>query len=166
MKAVLTEARDMEAKEDYFYEHAAAPIPEFQQRLQVPRIPGVNASMFEHWPERLEAARKVPHVECDAEKADQFWSLVEVAKKHGIVKRYWGSGVHLSSYDGEAKTSGLQRKALLKFSGKHVEIQASYEHDALVDITQLDSPVAIRSVDGIMVGHPTLRHLLYTHYKI
>ena len=43
LKAILTEARDMEAKEDCFYEHAAAPNPEFQQRLQVPRITGVNA---------------------------------------------------------------------------------------------------------------------------
>ena len=89
-----------------------------------------------------------------------------MAKKHGIVKRYWGSGVHLSSYDGEAKTSGLQRKALLKFSGKHVEIQASYEQDALVGITQLDNPVAIRSSSGDVVGHATLRQLLYTQYKI
>ena len=105
-------------------------------------------------------------MECDAGNAEQLRSLVEMAKKHGIVKRYWGSGVHLSSYDGEAKTSGLQRKALLKFSGKHVEIQASYEQDALVGITQLDNPVAIRSSSGNVVGHATLRHLLYTHYKI
>ena len=105
-------------------------------------------------------------MECDARNAEQFRSLVEVAKKNGIVKRYWGSGVHLSSYDGEAKTSGLQRKALLKFSGTHVEIHASYDQDALVGIIQLDNLVAIRSLAGNVVGRATLRHLLYTQYKI
>ena len=122
--------------------------------------------MFELWPERMKMARKVPHVECDAEKAAQFRSLIEVAKRRGIVKRYWGDGVHLSSYNGDAKTSGLQRKALLKFSGKHVEIQVSYEQDALVGVTQLDWPVPIRNSDGMEVGYATLRHLLYSHYKI
>ena len=105
-------------------------------------------------------------VECDIEKAAQFRSLVEMAKKHGVVKKYWGAGVHLSSYDGEVKVSGLQRKALVKFSGKHVEIQASYEQDALIGITELDKPVAIRNADSDVVAHASLRHLLYTQYKI
>ena len=80
LKEIFTEARDLEEKEDQFYKYAVALIPDFQQRLQVPRIPGINASIFEHWPERTKMARKVPHVECDAEKANQLCSLIEVAK--------------------------------------------------------------------------------------
>ena len=166
LKAILTEGRNREEKEDPHWEFATAPIPDFQLRLQVPRIPGLNSTMFENWPERLKAARKVPHVECDVEKVDQFRSLVGMAKKHGVVKKFWGAGVHLSSYDGGATVSGLQRNALVKFSGKHVEIQESYEQDALIGIIHLDKPVPIRNSDGDVVAHASLRHILYIRYKI
>ena len=133
LREILSEARSAEERVDQHYEHGAAPVPDFQQRLAVPKIPGMDTSMFEGWPDDLKNLRKVIHVEVDANEAEHLRSLVDVAKKHEIVKKYWGDGVHLSAYnekpkrkDGKAKgLSGKEKKALAEFSRKHVLIQSS-----------------------------------------
>ena len=101
-------------------------------------------------------------------KVEQMQSLVEMGKKHRIFEKYWGKGVHVSCVYEYQKLTSAQNTALKEFSKKHVEIQNSYEMDFLSGISELDKPVPVRDVNDNekILGHISLRQVLYRHYMI
>ena len=166
LREILLSARRIASADDLHYQWGATPVSPFQQRRQVPQIPGLSSRMFENWPEDMKANRKVTHFECDGEDVPMFHSLIEVAKKHKVVEQIWGKGMHLSCFHESSKLSGIQRKVLRNFSLGHVEIQNSYTQDGLIGITALDDPVPVRNSKGEIVTNTSLRSVLYAKYKV
>ena len=60
---ILREAKDRESEADPFYIWEDSEIPEMALRLNVPKIPGQDTSVFQGWPRRMQWYRKVLHVE-------------------------------------------------------------------------------------------------------
>ena len=84
LKGILEEAKDRETEVDMFYAWADHEIPELGLRLNVPKIPGQDTSVFQGWPRRMQWNRKVIHVECDCKASAMIQDLVAAAKRRGL----------------------------------------------------------------------------------
>ena len=87
---ILESACDSEEELEYTYQHGGATIPEFTFRLNVPKIPGQDTSVFQSWPRKLQCYQKVIHLECDAKDSKIIQDLVAVALKGGTCSNLIG----------------------------------------------------------------------------
>ena len=97
MEEILKEARDVD-KDDFTeemevntpFEYMTQDIPSFSFRLQVPKIPGQDTSVFHGWKNKQQMYRKCLHLECAQEEGPMIEALVDCAKKLGLFAR-WGN---------------------------------------------------------------------------
>ena len=167
LKGILEEARDREAELDMCYVWEGHDIPELGMRLNVPKIPGQDTTVFKNWPHRSQWYRKVLHVECDSNAVPMIQDLVAVAKRRGLFKPVWGKNVRVSNTAGD-KTKPQDLTNMSRYVRRHVNYHSSMIYDGLVGINDLDIPVpfyAETDADKVM-GHMTLRYVLYRFVKV
>ncbi len=66
------------------------PIPPFELRLQVPKLPGQDVSHFNKLPWLAQQNSKVYHVECDKRASSDLRRLIQYAKEFKMVRKMWG----------------------------------------------------------------------------
>ena len=164
---ILREAKDREIEADPFYIWEDSEIPEMALRLNVPKIPGQDTSVFQGWPRRMQWYRKVLHVECDSNSCDMLRDLVASTKFRGLFSPVWGKNVRLSNTAGkDTKPQDLTNMG--RYVRRHVNYHSSMTYDGLVGIGELDQPVPFFSETDSqkVMGHMTLRYVLYKFVKL
>ena len=77
-------------------------LPQVGVRLNTPKLPGQDTSVFSGWFNKQQAKRKAFHFEVEASQMDLVQKLVTLAKQYDIVKKYWGKNAHLSNIEKNA----------------------------------------------------------------
>ena len=87
---ILAAARDLEKDEDKDFLYGDKEIPIMTTRIQNPKVPGQDTSIYEDWHWRDANKRKAIHIECAAEEVKHLQRLVEIAKRRNLVAMIWG----------------------------------------------------------------------------
>jgi hypothetical protein len=93
--------------------HKNSSLPPIKLRLQNPKLPDQDTSHYSKLPWKVQANRKVLHVECNKNFASNVKRLVQYAKECGIVEEFWGRHAHISEVVDkgypQAKSNGSSR---------------------------------------------------------
>ena len=82
LTTILGKARDAATKDDNLEEkYETRPIPTMTFRKNVPKLPGQDTQQFKNWPWKIQANRKVLHLEVDKGETKFIERLIEVAKE-------------------------------------------------------------------------------------
>ena len=107
MSKFLKEGKDFEAKMAVVsgneYTRATTPIPMMVMHTMMPKVPGLDTTVYAIWHWSEAEKRKALHVETSSEDVKTIQDLVTTAKKHHLVKTYWGNKVRLSNVIIKAK---------------------------------------------------------------
>ena len=164
---ILTDAKDRETEKDMFYKWGLEDIPQLALRLNVPKFPGQDTSVFQGWPKRMQWYRKVLHIECDVGKSEMLRDLVELAKSRNLFKPRWGKNVRLSNTAGkESKPQDISNMG--RYVRRHVNYHSSMTYGGLVGIVELDEqvPFYAESDPSKVMGEMSLRYVLYKFIKL
>ena len=147
-------------------------IPQVGVRLNTPKLPGQDTSVFSGWSNKQQAKRKAFNFEVEASQLDMVHKLITLSKQHDIVKKYWGKNAHLSNIEknsyGQVKLSAKELKNLCAMARSHVNFGSSMLTDCLEGVTDLDKPIAFYSASDKtkVAGTMTLRHVLYNYVTL
>ena len=102
---ILTLARNHAENKDDEFPYAKLPVPMMVMRSQVPKIPGLDTTVYANWHWSDGNTRKAFHIECAQSEVKQLQTLFEIAKKMKIVETFWGPEVKLSNVITKKKRS-------------------------------------------------------------
>ena len=159
---ILYQARDAEAAADSDFAFHSTPVPHMGVRLNVPKIPGQDTSVFNDWPRKLKDGRRVIHIECSQADSPIIKRLVAIAKERDLVSPLWGKQAHLSeTISGKTKPGDVSNMGA--FVQKHVNYHATMIYNKLIGIVALDKAVPFYSASDptTVKGSFTLRAVLY-----
>ncbi len=91
--------------------------------LKNPKLPGQDTSSYSKLSWRVQANRKVYHVECDRRFATNIKRLAQVAKEANFVTKMWGKHAHVSKVVVKSSTPS-KIKWLIKVSQCHTTINS------------------------------------------
>jgi hypothetical protein len=112
-------------------------LPAIKLCLQVPKLPGQDASHFNKLSWKAQANR-VFHAECDSLYAKDIKRLAQIVKEANIVKDICGKHTHISKVvDKDSTPSEIRR--LSRVPQVHTNYQCSMILEALVGITDLNA---------------------------
>ena len=118
LTTILRKARDAAWKGDNLEEeYEARPIPPMTFSKNVPKLPGQDTSQFNNQPWKIQANKKVLHIEVDKGETKFIEKLIEVSKEKKCFEEMWGkqvSGSKLVVQD----TSSVEIKRLIYVSKK------------------------------------------------
>ncbi len=120
----------------------ASTLPAMVIRLQNPKLPGQDTSNYSKLSWRVQANRKVYHVECDCRYASDIKRLAQVAKEVNMVTKMWGKHAHVSEVIDKNSTPS-KIKQLIKVAQCHTNYQCSILLEDVQGITDLDIPIDI-----------------------
>jgi hypothetical protein len=146
-------------------------------RVNVPKVEGMDTSLYSGWDTRMQHQRKIMHFEMEEEDVVFVQSLVEEAKNRKLFEKYFGPMARatniLESKRGGKKekgrsTSKIDMSALASYCKKHVNYQMSTRYDGLSGIYDVDKKHPFYSVTdpSKVVGYLTLRYMMYNHFKM
>ena len=145
-------------------------------RSQVPKIPGLDTTVYANWHWSDGNKRKAFHIECAQSEVKQLQTLFEIAKKMKIVETFWGPEVKLSNVITKKKKSRRRGKnqeqdtghaeldAHRSYAIRHIDYQASMTYRGINGIFDIDKLVNVFSVSepSKIVGKINLRGVLYS----
>jgi hypothetical protein len=152
-------------------------VPEVGLRKLVPKIDGMDTSVFQGWDGRQQNSRKCLHGEVEESEVPFVHSLVEEVKSRGILAKYFGPMARLAvileaKWGGGGRSSGDRQQshkkvgmaAMVCFSRKHINYQANTSISGLRGIFNVDKAIPIFSVSdpSKTAGVMSLRRILYT----
>jgi len=143
------------------------PIPPFELRLQVPKLPGQDVSHFNKLPWMAQQNRKVFHLECDRQVCTDMKRLIQFAKEFKLVRKMWGRHAHISeTVEKTSPQSDIKR--LVKVAMRHTNYQCSMTLESIAGITDLDGAAPMYDEeDGEMIlGVYSLRTVLLEYFKL
>ena len=151
---------------DYF-EHTGKDIPQMGFRMNVPKIPGQDTSVFSGWSKSQQWRRKCIHVEVDKKDEKFIAFLVTAAKERNLIAPVWGSNVRITNMADE-DTRHVDLASLASYVRQHINYHASMRSDGLTGIINLDKEVNFSAVsDALQVaGTMSLRYVLYRFIKL
>jgi hypothetical protein len=176
----LEEAKDIAASEQdeetggEYGIYSFRSIPQMGIRKQIPRVDGMDTSIFQGWDGRRQDMRKTLQIEVEEEAVPMIHALVEKAKNEKIFEKYFGQRVKativLDNNGRRKKGQHTQRKvdlaAMASFCRKHVNYQSCTRIDGIRGILNIDKAVLFYSITepGKALGSMTLRRVLYTRF--
>ena len=136
-------------------------------RKNVPKLPGQDTSQFNNWPWKIQANRKVLHLEVDKGETKFIEKLIEVSKEKKCFEEMWGKQVHVSKVVGKY-TSEVEIKTLINVSQKHTNFHSSMTTEELVGIIEFDVTETVYSVldPTKAVATMNLCNVLYKYVKM
>ena len=164
---ILTQARDAEEEVKSAYEWGGKDIPVFGLRLNVPKIPGQDTSVFYSWPKRIQWHRKTLHLECDVKDSKMMQDLVAVTKRRNLIFPVWGKNVRLTNTSFK-DTKPQELTNMGQYVHRHVNYHSSMIYDGLVGVVDLNQEVAFyaESDPTRLMGYMSLRYVLYKFMKL
>jgi hypothetical protein len=139
-------------------------LPIFTLQNQVTKLHGKDVSIFNKLSYHAQAARKSYHLEVALRHTSKMKKLVQYAKDAGIIKKYWGSHVHVSKVT-YTSSSSLEAKRQCKVSQSHTNYQVSMVHEAVGGIIDIDDsadfhhPVSCQLIGSITLCQVILKYL-------
>ncbi len=135
-------------------------LPPIKLRLQNPKLPGQDTSHYNKLSWRVQANRKVLHIECNKKYANDIKRLTHYAKECGLVEEFWGRHAHISEVvDKDSSPSEIKR--LIKVAQQHTSYQCLMILEDLDGIVYLDGMAAIKDdTTGNVIRVVSLRTLL------
>ena len=169
-------ARNLEKADDKDFQYGDKEVPMMTTRLQNPKVPGQDTSVFEDWHWRDKNKRKAIHIECAADLVKHLQRLVEIAKRRNVVAMIWGKQVKLSNVVTSKKkgkrrggaqaqeTSAHELDKHRSYAVRHTNYNASMSTTGLIGICDLDKEVDVFGVGKSTpaIGSYSLRGALYT----
>ncbi len=148
-RTILAQAQSF-AHEDNYSEFSWNPeelmqnstLPAMEICLQNPKLPGQDTSEYSKLSWRVQANRKVYHMECDRKFATDIKQLAQVAKETNFVSKMWGKHAHVTKVV-DKLSSPSKIKCLIKVSQRHTNYQCSMLVEDVQGITDLDVAVGI-----------------------
>ena len=89
-------------------------------RKNVPELQGQDTQQFNNWPWKIQANRKVLHLDVVKGETTFIEKLIEVAKENKYFEQMWGKKVHVSKVVGK-DTSAVEIKRLINVSQKQTK---------------------------------------------
>lgn len=178
LRTILTAAKERaeEEEQDGCSEFFFHELPSMSIRKQMPRISGLDTSVYQGWTGRQHDMRKSLHVEVDEEGVAMVQYLTEKAKSMGLFQKFWGNRVKVTLLmDTRLRRKGQKQSqqnidmaALASYNRKHINYHSSTRIDGIRGVLDLDKPVPFSSVTDptLTVGYMTLRRLLYANVKM
>jgi hypothetical protein len=120
-------------------------LPAMEIYLQNPKLPRLGTSNYSKLSWRVQASRKVYHVECDRRFAVDIKQLAQIAKEANFVTKMWGKHAHVSEVVNKSSTPS-KIKRLIKVSQQHTNYQCSMLLEEVQGNIDLDVPVKIHQV--------------------
>ena len=119
------------------------------------------------WPWKIQANRKILHIEVDKGETKFIEKLIEVAKEKKYFEEIWGKQLHVIKVMGK-DTSAVEIKLLINVSQKHTNFNSSMTAEELVGIIDFDAIETVYSVPDPTksVATMSLHHALYKYVKI
>jgi hypothetical protein len=155
-------AQDIDATE-FFWDaeelpkHSTLPAPEL--RLMNPKTPGQDTSQYQKLSWRVQANRKIYHVECDRRDATNIKRLMQFTKENKLVSEMWGKHAHISEVvDKDWTPSEIKR--LARVAQVHCNYQCSMSLEDVVGITNLNGEAILHKAGLSTPLRFTLRKLL------
>ncbi len=141
-------------------------LPAIEICLQNPKLPGQDTSDYSKLSWRVQANRKVYHVECDRKFAtDNKW-LAQVAKEANFVSKMWGKHAHVTKVVDKLLTPS-KIKCLIKVSQRHTNYQCLMLVEDVQGITDLDVPVGIYQEGSTKcLGHLSVQQAMLKYMKM
>jgi hypothetical protein len=138
-------AHDIDATE-FFWDAEELPthstLPALELRLMIPKTPGQDTSQYQKLSWRVQANRKVYHVECDRRYATDIKRLMQFAKENKLVSEMWGKHAHVSKVvDKDLTPSKIKRLACI--TQVHCNYQCSMSLEDVVGITNLNGETVL-----------------------
>ena len=87
----------------------------------VPKLPDQDTQQFNNWPWKIQANRKMLHLEVDKGETKFIEKLVEVAKEKKYFEEMWGKQVHVSKVVGK-DTLAVENEPLINVSQNHTNV--------------------------------------------
>jgi hypothetical protein len=142
-------------------------IPPFQLRLQVPKLPGQDTSNLDKYLWGAQSNRKVFHVNCEKQVAQDIKRLVQYAKEFGLIKKMWGRHAHVSKVVDKAP-SNSKIKQLVKVTQRHTNYQCLTILKDIVGVANLDGSEALynKGKEDVTLGILSLQLVLLQHLKL
>jgi hypothetical protein len=126
---------------EFFWDAADLPrnstLPMLELCLMNPKTPGQDTSQYRKLSWRVQANRKVFHVECDQRFATDINHLAQLARDYKLVSEMWGKHTHVSEVvDKDSTPSKI--KHLGHVAQVHCNYQCSMILEDVVSITNLN----------------------------
>jgi hypothetical protein len=140
-------------------------LPPIELRLQNPKLPGQDPSHYSKLSWRVQANRKVLHVECDKKFTSNIKRLMHYVKECGLVEKFWGRHAHISEVVDKG-SSPSKIKRLIKVAQHHTSYQCSMMLEDINGIVYLNGKTAVKDeITGNVIRVVSLRTLLlrYLH---
>ncbi len=130
-----------------------------------PKTPGQDTSQCNKLSWRVQANRKVFHVEWDRRFTTDIKRLAQLAKDYKLVSEMWGKHTHVSKVvDKESTPSEI--KHLARVAQVHCNYQCSMILKDIVGITNLNGQADLYEEGMSMPLRFTLRRLLLQHVRL
>jgi hypothetical protein len=145
------------------------PLPQFELRLHVPKLPVQDVSHFNKLPWIAQQNRKVYHVEGNKWASTDMRGLIQYAKEFKMVRKMCGQHVHVSETVDKASSQN-DIKRLMKVAMRHTsyQCQCSMVLKTNTGTINLDGAAAMYKEDkeDKILGVYTLRHALLEYFKM
>ena len=164
---ILERAHQEAEVEDIDYPFRDKSIPQLAIRTNVPKVDGLDTSMFKGLPKFEQNKRRCLHLECAEEDASFLQALVAKAKEMNLFKPLWGRSVNLTNASGkDSKPQDIT--AMTKWVRHHINLHSSFTYAGITGIMGLDTPVEVFSESDPtrVVGEMTLRQVMYNKIKL
>ena len=170
---ILERAHDalLQDNEDYAWWNEK--VPEFGMRINIPKIPGQNTSVFAGWPRHLQQKRKCIHVEVATTSRKMIQEIVAKAKEMNLFAPVWGKQVKVTNAasawnDDEEDTEPVDLVAMANWVQKQVNYHSSMVYDGIQGIVGLDVEVNFYSASNPdeVAGSMSLRRVMYNYIKM
>eukprot|EP00956_Cyclotella_meneghiniana_P036472 scaffold126145_cov44-Cyclotella_meneghiniana.AAC.2 len=144
-------------------EYMTNTIPEFNLRMNVPKMPRVNTHE-KKVQSKYESTKKHFHLEIRKEDKDMFLALITYLKKQGTIKEHWGSHVHCTEVVDYNSTPGDLKRAE-KFYYRSMNYNASLTASDMDGFKNLNDAVQITKGEDVLATL-TGRECLLSLYKM
>ena len=134
-------------------------IPAINLRRAVPRLPGVDTSIFDKYTGEMQEGRRCLQLEIDDDEAASLEPVVEYAKKEGLHLKMLGTWVHITkpvSYDDPSEDI----KRFVKKSQSHTNYHCSMALKQLQGIINVEGTAVIINQAGEEIGRYTMKEVL------
>jgi hypothetical protein len=154
---------------DFFWDPADLPrhsdLPALELKLMNPKTPGQDTSQYNKLSWRVQANRKVLHVECDKRFSADIKRLAQMAKDYKLVAEMWGKHTHISEVvDKDSTPSEIRR--LARVAQVHCNYQCAMVLEDVNGITNLNGHADLYEEGMSSPLRFTLRKLLLQYLRL
>ncbi len=140
-------------------------LPALELKLMSPKTPGQDTSQYNKLSWRVQANRKVLHVECDKRFSADIKRLAQIAKDYKLVSKMWGKHTHISKIvDKDLNPSKIKR--LARVAQVHCNYQCAMVLKDVTGITNLNGHADLYQEGMSKPLRFTLRKLLLQYLRL